>query len=452
MKATLYSLIALFILFFSCSEKPGEEGALPKEKLIHILNKHSLDPWYPRVIDKENGGYYSNFEYDWQKSAQQEKFIVTQARHVWTLSKAFEFYPDRPQYKEYARHGYLFLKDHMWDQEFGGFFQQVDSTGQVSTGTYDLEKRAYGNAFAIYGLAAYYKISNDSEVLDLAIEAFNWFDDHAHDEVHGGYYQFLNRDGSFIPRSVLEEDYGASDRYYAGLKDFNSSIHILEAFTELYSVWPDEMVKERLKEMFEVVSDTMYDPRGFLRLYFYPDWTLVKDEDMEPLMGERSAYTNHVTFGHDVETAFLLLEAAHVLGMEESAIMPKAKLFVDHALAKGFDNEVGGFYDIGKYIDDEIRILDEGKNWWAQSEGLNSLMLMHTRFPDDPNNYYEKFKLQLSYIDKNLLDHEHMGWYRGGIDHHPELKNRRKAGIWKGNYHTVRSLMHCIMMHQNGSH
>jgi mannobiose 2-epimerase len=340
----------------------------------------------------------------------------------------------------------------MWDHEYGGFFQLVDSTGQVTTGPYDLEKRAYGNAFAIYALAAFYKISKDEEVLDHAIQAFNWFDQHAHDELNGGYYQYLNRDGSFIPRSVLEEGYEASDRYYVGLKDFNSSIHILEAFTELYSVWPDESVKNRLQEMFDVVSETMYDPRGFLRLYFYPDWTLVKDEDMQPLMGERSIYTNHVTFGHDVETAFLLLEAAEALGMDEHEIMPKAKLFVDHALAKGWDNELGGFYDIGKYIGDELKILDEGKNWWAQSEGLNSLLLMHTHFPEDPNEYYRKFELQLSYIENNLIDHEHMGWYSGGIDHQPEYKTGRKANIWKGNYHTVRSLMHCIRMHGDGSH
>lgn len=444
--------ILLFYCIVCCTSKTIEQKPSMKDKLEQILNEHTLELWYPRVIDRMNGGYYSNYSYNWTKEINQNKFIVTQARHIWTLSKAFEFYPERTEYQDYAKHGYEFLRDRMWDSEYGGFYQLVDSTGQVPEGEYSFEKKLYGNSFAIYGLAAYYKISKNEEVLDLAVRTFKWLDNHAHDSIYGGYFQYLRRDGSSIPRSALEDGYDASDKVHVGFKDYNSSIHILEAFTELFHVWPDATLKDRLQEMYEVVSETMYDPRGFLKLYFYPDWTLVEDQEMLELSGERSFYTNHVTFGHDVETAFLLLEAAEALGIEQEEIMPKAKLFVDHALEKGWDNEKGGFYDQGKYIDGEMKILDEGKNWWAQSEGFNSLLLMHKHFPDDPNLYYEKFELLVDYIEKNLLDHENLGWYSYGIDHHPEMKTRRKAHIWKGSYHTARSLMHCISMLENTDH
>ena len=79
------------------------------------------------------------------------------------MAKAFEFYPSIENYKEYASHGYEFLKDYMWDNEFGGFLQLVDSTGKTPEGAYMLEKRAYGNSFGIYALAAYYKLSKDPE-------------------------------------------------------------------------------------------------------------------------------------------------------------------------------------------------------------------------------------------------------------------------------------------------
>ena len=417
-----------------------------KNKLEGILNEHTLHLWYPKVIDKTNGGFYTNYSYDWKKEDIQNKFIVTQARHVWTLSKAFEFYPERKEYLEFANHGYEFLKEYMWDKKYGGFFQLVDSVGQVPHGKYTLEKRAYGNSFGIYALAAYYKISQNQEALDLAIKAFQWLDENAHDHEFGGYFQYLNQDGSIIPRSALENGYDAGDKAHVGLKDYNSSIHILEAFTELHHVWPDKTLKGRLMEMFRVVSETMYDPRGFLKLHFHPDWTEVKDEELKSIVGERSFYTNHVTFGHDVETAFLLLEAAEALGISVERIMPKAKLFVDHAIEKGWDNEKGGFYEQGKYIDGKMVILDEGKNWWAQAEGINSLLLMHTLFPKDPANYYEKFELLVNYINQNMLDHQHKGWFTGGVDHHPEIKTSQKAQIWKGTYHTSRSLMHCINM------
>lgn len=451
MKKLLLTLLPLIILW-ACSPKQTVDELPVKTQLEEILNDHDLNLWYPKVIDKTNGGFYSNYAYDWTKQENQNKFIVTQARHVWTLSKAYEFYPERTEYKEYAKHGYEFLRDFMWDNKFGGFYQLVDSTGNVPDESYALEKRAYGNSFAIYALAAYYKISKDQEVLNHAIQAFQWLDEKAFDQEFGGYFQYLYEDGSIIPRSVLEDGYNASDKAHVGLKDYNSSIHILEAFTELYHVWPDDTLKDRLTNMYHVVSEIMYDPRGFLKLHFYPDWTLVEDDELIAIAGERSFYTNHVTFGHDVETAFLLLEAAEALEIAENEIMPKAKLFVDHALEKGWDNEIGGFYEQGKYIDGEMKILDEGKNWWAQSEGLNSLLLMHSHFPQDPNNYYEKFELQLSYIDKNLLDHQYLGWYTGGIDYHPEFKKAQKAQIWKGNYHTARSLMHCISMLENEKH
>jgi mannobiose 2-epimerase len=339
----------------------------------------------------------------------------------------------------------------MWDNTYGGFYQLVDSAGRVPEGPYTFEKRSYGNSFAIYALAAFYKISAQQEVLDIAIKAFRWFDKAAHDDEYGGYFQYLYQDGTPIPRSVLDEGYNAPDKAHVGLKDYNSSIHILEAFTELYQVWPDETLKQRLMEMYKVVSETMYDPRGFLKLHFYPDWTLVKDEELIEIVGESSFYINHVTFGHDVETAFLLLEAAAALGIEEETILPKSKKLVDHALMQGWDSQKGGFYDQGKYTDGKMKIIDQGKNWWAQAEGMNVLLLMHTHFPDHP--YHQDFKLMFQYIDQNLLDHQHMGWFSGGIDHHPELKKGAKAQMWKGNYHTIRSLIHCIsMLDQESTH
>ena len=39
-----------------------------------------LHTWYPRIIDTIHGGYWTNFEYDWTLSTNQDKMLVTQAR------------------------------------------------------------------------------------------------------------------------------------------------------------------------------------------------------------------------------------------------------------------------------------------------------------------------------------------------------------------------------------
>ncbi len=450
---TIYPILAILLLWSCQSAKENPEEAV-LHRLNTILYDHDLQQWYPRAVDTINGGFYSNYSSTWEKMPSQPKFIVTQARHVWTLSKVAEFDPEREEYSNYARHGYEFLRDHMWDEEFGGFFETVDSTGNIPVTMTTIEKRAYGNAFGIYALAAYFKLSQDSEVLTMAQKAFQWLDHSAHDPAYGGYFQYLERDGSPISRDVLSENYQASDRALVGLKDYNSSIHILEALSELYHVWPDDTLRKRLEEMHSIVSGVMMDERGFLKLHFYPDWTLVPDQELIDLAGEAHFYTNHITFGHDVETAYLLLESNHALGRSDNEILPLAKKILDHSLQYGWDEEVGGFYEQGKYVNDSMKILDNSKNWWAQSEGLNTLLLMSKYFPDDSHNYYNQFLLQLDYIEKNLLDQTNKGWYSYGIDAHPEYRDREKASVWKGNYHTVRSAMNCLsnMNHNPAAH
>ena len=154
-----------------------------------------------------------------------------------------------------------------------------------------------------------------------------------------------------------------------------------------------------------------------------------------------------MSFGHDVETAFLMLEASHALGLKnDQKTMQVAKRMVDHALRNGWDNNLGGFYDEAYYFKgrDTITIILDSKNWWAQAEGLNTLLLMADHFPDDPMNYYEKFKKLWNYAHTYLIDHEHGDWYERGLDKSPQQKTGLKGHIWKGTYHHFRSLSNCI--------
>lgn len=120
---------------------------------------------------------------------------------------------------------------------------------------------------------------------------------------------------------------------------------------------------------------------------------------------------------------------------------------VDHALQSGgWDDEVGGFFDEGYYFKgvDTLTIIRPTKTWWAQAEALNTLLLMADAYPDDPLDYFDKFQTLWTYTKTYLLDPEHGGWYDSGLDRAPQAKTRLKAQIWKGNYHTARTLMNCI--------
>ena len=430
-------------ILFSCSVKENKTESKSQEPMEF---KSSIDKlaevWYPRTIDSLNGGFYSNYDYKWEKEKYQTKMIVTQTRHIWTTSILAEYYQD-DKYLDIATHGFHFLKDKMWDQTYGGFNTFAEVENGVFTPKSDY-KTAYGNSFAIYGLATYYKLSKDTSALNLAKKTFLWLEEHSRDPEYGGYFNILQPDGSW---SYLQPNGQGIPAYAASRwKDMNSSIHLLESFSALYEVWPDPLVKERLGELLTIISQTIFTEKGYMSLFLEKDWAPVSYKDSLTEVREQNIQFDHVSFGHDVETAFLMLEAAHVLGIDNSEILTQAKKIVDHSIDNGWDEKNGGFYDYGYYFTkDSCTIIRDDKVWWTQAEGLNSLLMMSKLFPNE-KKYEQLFQKQWQYIDTYFVDKENGGWYADGADVKPDTKTARKASMWKINYHNIRSLINCQKM------
>ncbi len=435
-------LIPAFMVLLSAGCRtpaiPDAADLQTADEMEGALRLELFERWYPAVVDSVHGGFLTDLDYRWQPAGPHNKLIVTQARHLWTLSEAARFFSAQERLLPLAAHGFRFLRDVLWDSDYGGFFQLVEQDGKVLPDEEDrIIKTAYGNAFGIYGLAAYYRASADTAALDLARKAFLWLESHSHDAVHGGYYQYLARDGAPMRSG------------YAGIppKDQNSSIHLLEAFTELYQVWPDPLVGMRLEEMLRLIRDVEVAGPGYLQLFFSENWTPVSYRDSSEAVRKANEHLDHVSFGHDVETAFLMLEASETLGLENDATTERvARRMVDHALRTGWDVDKGGFFDRGYYPAPGAApvILSEAKIWWAEAEGLNTLLMMADKYGNDPVPYRTRFHDLWTYTKTYLLDPQYGGWYAGGLDIEPHRRYEPKAGIWKGNYHTSRALMRCI--------
>jgi len=438
-------LSILIILAFQSHAQSQQRDKLASS-MEHSMISEVLDKWYPQCIDHEYGGFITTYSYDFKAIGPQPKMIVTQARHTWVNAKAARLYPDKTYYLEGAKHGFTFLRDVMWDKKRGGFYTLVDRTGNVSQ-QYEKGKNAYGNAFAIYALAAYYEISHDTAALNLAQKTFLWLETHSHDQTYGGYYQHLEMDGTPVIRNKATPSMAET-----GYKDQNSSIHLLEAFTELYTVWPDSLLRVRLQEMLLLIRDKITTPKGYLTLFFTANWVPISYRDSSTTLLKKHHNLDHISFGHDVETAYLMLEASHALGIEHDTVtLTVAKRMIDHALNNGWDKKVGGFYDEGYYFkgNKSISIIKDTKNWWAQAEGMNTLLLMADYFPNDKMHYFEKFETLWHYISVYLIDHEHGGWYAGGLDKEPQLKQAPKGHVWKGTYHHFRAMSNCVTRLRN---
>ncbi len=407
-----------------------------REEMESLLKNKMFEAWYPRAIDSVDGGFLSMLDENWEPFGDQSKFIVTQARHLWTLAKGMELYPDHPDYPRWAQQGFQFLKDQMWDQEYGGFYELRLKNGAQPAGDDPNAKRAYGNAFGIYAAAAYAKASKSQEALDFSKEAFRWLNEHSYDKVHGGYFQFLTREG--VPYHLGKNKDELSFNHY--FKDQNSSIHIMEAYSELYRIWPNDTLGQRLEELMLLIRDHFTNPQGYMTLFY----TL----DLQPVSYRDSAVMHwnydHVSFGHDIETAYLILDASDALGITDVRTDSVTRRMVDHSISQGLDQQVGGLYYKGYYFLGEMAIVDDVKSWWVEAEALNSLLLFDTLYPG--HNYQREFIKMWDYTKRYLIDWERGGWYNRGIDNYPESISSNKGAHWKGPYHTVRSVMNCIDM------
>lgn len=434
------------LLLLGCKEHPNnaDEDLQAYLEPIQTAIKQLANTWYPRVLDTVNGGFWSKFDYDWRNLEVTDKMLVTQARHIWTAATLAQFYKDK-NYEKIAAHGARFLQDKMWDSVHGGFYTLLALEDDGFTPR-SKSKSAYGNSFAIYALATYHGVSGDLSALESAKETFLWLEEHAYDPEYQGYFDVLAQDGSWL-LDVSQNKDSLSDYIRKDWKDQNSSIHLLESFTALYKVWPDPLLKKRLAELLAVIRDTITTEKGYLTLHLERDWTPISLRDSSATYREKNFWLDHVSFGHDVETAFLLLEASHALGLKDTLTFSRTKNMLDHALEWGWDTEKGGFFEGGYYWDNSgtRTIESDAKVWWVQAEGLNSLLLFYHLYPEE-KHYGQRFQEQWKYIDTFMMDHEHGGWYHEGLDTHPEAKHDLKAYNWKVNYHNIRALVNVVQL------
>lgn len=402
------------------SPSPEEYRSLADE--LDSQLRELVGKFFPRAVDKERGGFLEQFREDWSHGTETGKFLVYQARLTWVASAVAEFAPDlREEYLGYARHGLRFLDETMRDREFGGAHFRVGLDGKPDPAG---EKHAYGLAFAIYAGAAAYRATGDPAALSFAQHVFRWLDERGHDAANGGYFESFSREGK-----VRAGDGRTFDGIgtLLGFKSMNSHIHILEAFSELYRVWPDSHLKDRLEELLALVRDRIAVEPGCLNLFFTPDWRAVPAHD---------------SFGHDVETAFLLVEASEALGRPEDPLTWRvARKIVDHALEWGFDQELGGFYEKGEAF---APAHDTSKVWWTQAEGLNALLLLHERYGRETSRYFDAFRKQWKFIREHVIDRRHGGWFPQVSREGSPLGSRDKASPWKAAYHDGRALMRCV--------
>lgn len=434
MRRALLAILLCVAAVPSSAQAPASNEVVPPTRETYLrlaaeteaaLRTDVLGVWFPRSVDAEHGGFRANFNRDWSPAPSEGKFSVFQGRMTWVAAQVTMLVPElRDQYLPYVRHGVDYLVNVLWDKEKGGFFWGLGDDGAVNDRFTD-GKHLYGMSFCIYGAAAAYRATKDPRALELAKHGFAWIDAHAHDARNGGYHEWLTRDGRVVADRppAVRGDVVPVAGFPIGFKSMNTHIHLLESFTELYGVWPDPTLGARIAELLEIVRDRISVEPGAMGLYFTPDWRAVPGHD---------------SYGHDVETAYLMLEASEALGRKDDAKTERmARMLVDHALAIGWDDEYGGLYREGGTFGEAE---DTTKEWWEQVETLNALLLMHERYCLETGVYWKAYLKEWAFIREHQTDREGRGLFEA-VKRDGTPVTFRKSHIWKAAYHDGRAFM-----------
>lgn len=401
------------------TSQPKVDGfpASVRESIERVLKENILGFWYPEVLDKEDGGYRLNHGLDGRWRGPANKSLVTQARTLWFFSRLMNSSYGSDEYLAAARHGYGFLWERMWDKEFGGFYWEVDSAGHTAIVA---EKRLYGQAFGLYALTEYVRASGDPDGEASAIQLFELMESKAHDARHGGYREDWCRNWSQPPTLPKSP---------APIKRMNTHMHLLEALTEFSSLSHEPIVRKRLIELMFINSNSVVRKNtGACTDQYFENW--------EPRRGRNF---DRVSYGHDIENIWLLMEACRAAGFSSTPLLDLYQTIFHYTLHYGYDRTNGGFYNSGPLNAPADR---REKIWWVQAEGLVAALYMYGLTGEEI--YRECFLKTLDWIINRQVDWRHGEWYES-VSLDGKVAGV-KTGPWKCPYHNGRAMLQCLEM------
>lgn len=353
---------------------------IKEELLSHII------PFWRNLRDDEYGGYYGWISYDLELDKRAQKGCILNSRITWFFANAYTAYRkglltdaeceaagfSGSDLLAEAKHGYEFLRAHCVDDKFGGIYWSLKYDGTPL----DTTKHTYNQAFCIYALSSYYEASGDGEALALARELFYLIEEKCTDGI--GYLEAFTRE--FAPESneKLSENGVLAD------KTMNTLLHVFEAYTELYRVAADSRVGERLRRIMDVFADKVYNPAKHRQEVFFD--------------AEYSTILDLHSYGHDIETAWLMDRGVEVLADPEyeEKMSPITRTLTAQIYETAFDgHSLANECDRG--------VVNAHRVWWVQAETVVGFLNGYEKTPEH-DEYKEAAIAQWEFIREYVID------------------------------------------------
>lgn len=390
-----------------------------KQELQEELTHNILPFWMNKMVDEQNGGYYGQISGTNKLITDAPKGGILNARILWTFSSA-ALHLKNSLYRDYAKRAKDYAFKYFFDAENGGAYWMLNADGTPA----DTKKQIYCQSFFIYALVEYYRVSGDIECLDKAIELFYLIEKFSFDPFQNGYFEAYSHDWKLL------EDLRLSEKDANEKKTMNTHLHILEAYTNLFRVCKDPLLEKQLKNLIDIFLEKIINQKTHhLDLFFDETW---------------ECKSTLISYGHDIEAAWLLEEAAIVLG--DIPLINKVRAIVIQiadAASEGIQPN-GSIINERNYATGHV---DTNCDWWPQAEAMVGF---YAAYELSKNKEYAKKTIAAwAFTKKFIIDKNEGEWHwavseKGIID-----VNNDKAGFWKCPYHNARMCLELIMRIKN---
>ena len=371
-----------------------------------------LLPFWQKLWDEEHGGFYGYMDFDLNLDRKAEKGCILNSRILWFFSEAAIVLKDESLIP-YACHAYDFLKEKCFDHEFGGVYWSLTYDGKPLDDT----KHTYNQAFAIYALSAYYRLTGEAEALELAQGLFHLIEGKCSDG--GGYLEAFTRDFTPAPNEKLSENGVMAER------TMNTLLHVFEGYAGLYQATHDSQVAQAMRHILSIYTSKIYNPVLHRQEVFF-------DRDYNSLIDLTS-------YGHDIESSWLIDWGCSLL---ENEVLQRAIYQIDSDLAGNILNTA--LVDSSVVNESERGVVDTHRIWWVQAEAVLGFVNAWLKHPEQIE-YRDAVTQVWHYITEKLEDHRPGGEWFWRLDENSQ-PDREKPIVepWKCPYHNGRMCLELI--------
>lgn len=367
--------------------------------------------WSTHAVDLVHGGFHGEVDNANCPIEEASKGSVLHARILWFFSEAAAHTGDQ-KVLDLANRARDYLVERFIDPMHGGVWWELSADGAPV----NRRKHAQAQALAVQALAAHFGVTGAPRSCECAHELFGLLEKHFRDTRHGGWIEARGEDW----RTTADQRLNPQDANAP--KSASTHVQVLEALTSLHRAAPTDDTAQALRHAIEIFGAHMIGPAAaHVRLFFGMDW-----RDQSP----------GVSFGHDIQTSWLLWEAADALGDASlrAYVRPIALGLARVSRAEGRGPDGGVYFERahGGHF-------DRRRVWWAQAEALVGYLNAYELTEDDA--YFDTFFRVWRFI-KTRLKHESGEWtWWSSIDASSSGEHAYKAGFWKGPYHNGRAMI-----------